>query len=84
VKTVVQPCFWMRTLLTRFADGNLRGLVRLYVDAHTRSCPKCRQAYEALLALRDRFAALRRQPEEGLSQQAWEALQAHIDTQERR
>ena len=54
----VQPCSYMKLLLSSLADGTLTGMVRWFAEQHARGCEHCGQTLENLLVLRSRLRAI--------------------------
>ncbi len=78
----IQPCRHMHHWIQGFADGSLTGFARWYTRLHVSGCPRCREAVQALAALRDRLKALgsnARQKALSLSPERRTALESALD-----
>ena len=54
----LKPCPHMRTLVSAWTDGALRGLPRWYTEAHVKGCPQCQASLPFLRTLRARVGEL--------------------------
>lgn len=54
-KPALQPCRRMETLVSGLCDDTLSGLAYWYTRLHILHCSKCRAAFNALRALRERL-----------------------------
>ena len=75
-----QPCRHMKTLVSAYFDGKLRGLARWYTHLHISGCPRCQAALEALRKLKDRLLQLKAessgQTGTSLSVDRWNRIEA--------
>ncbi len=54
----LKPCAPMRTLVSAWTDGTLRGLPRWFTEAHIKGCPQCQASLPFLRSLKARFGEL--------------------------
>lgn len=54
----LKPCAHMRTLVSAWTDGTLRGLPRWYTEAHIKGCPQCQASLPFLRSLKARFGEM--------------------------
>ena len=54
----LKPCAHMRTLVSAWTDGTLRGLPRWYTEAHLKGCPQCQASLPFLRSLKARVGEL--------------------------
>lgn len=54
----LKPCAHMRTLVSAWTDGTLRGLPRWFTEAHIKGCPQCQASLPFLRSLKARFGEL--------------------------
>lgn len=54
----LKPCAHMRTLVSAWTDGTLRGLPRWYTEAHIKGCPQCQASLPFLRSLKARVGEL--------------------------
>jgi hypothetical protein len=75
------PCWFMKTWVSRLADGSLGGLPLWYARLHVPRCARCRAAYEELRALLLRLRRIDEPPpaasgSPALSPDRWAAVEA--------
>lgn len=71
----LNPCFWMRVLLNGMAEGHSTGLLGWYARRHVDGCPKCREALDALKAMRSRLLGMGDESAT-VSQDVWDQLES--------
>ncbi len=76
--TNVKPCSHMETLVSAWVDGKLTGLARWYTEWHVKNCPQCQSSLPFLRTLHFRLSTLGKDaaPEQQLSKQRWQAVEA--------
>lgn len=71
----INPCWQMRRLVHRLAEGTLAGTLLRYTEYHVRHCTRCRQAVEILRATLDRLRLLKDETPE-LPEDRWVSIEA--------
>jgi hypothetical protein len=71
----INPCWHMRNLVHRFADGTLAGTLLKYTRYHVTTCTRCRQAVEVLKATLNKLRRLR-EPAPELPADRWASIEA--------
>jgi hypothetical protein len=71
----INPCWHMRSLVHRLADGTLAGVLLKYTQYHVHNCTRCRKAVEVLKATLNRLR-LMRQPAPELPTDRWASIEA--------
>jgi hypothetical protein len=71
----IKPCWHMRNLVHRFAEGTLAGAFLKYTKAHLKGCARCRQAVEVLRATLVRLRLLKEKAPE-LPADRWASIEA--------
>ncbi len=71
----IDPCWQMRNLVHRMAEGTLAGTLLKYTTYHVRTCQRCRQAVEILRATLLKLRVLS-EPAPELPDARWAAIEA--------
>lgn len=71
----IDPCWQMRKLVHRFAEGTLAGALLRYTSYHVKHCTRCRQAVEILRATIGRLKVLKEKAPE-LPEDRWASIEA--------
>lgn len=71
----INPCWQMRNLVHRFAEGKLSGMLLRYVSYHVRTCTRCRQAVEVIKATMTKLRSLSDATPE-LPEERWASIEA--------
>lgn len=69
------PCWHMRSLVHRLADGTLAGALLKYTKYHVAHCTRCRQAVEILKSTLSRLRRMR-EPAPVLPTDRWASIEA--------
>lgn len=75
IAPAIKPCWHMRNLVHRFADGTLAGTLLKYTKYHVGSCARCRKAVEVLRATLNQLRLLR-SPAPELPDDRWASIEA--------
>lgn len=79
----MNPCWHMRNLVHRFAEGKVRGVLLSYVKYHVGTCKRCAQAVEVIKATLVKLRGLST-PAPELPDDRWAAIEAAwLDQEER-
>jgi hypothetical protein len=71
----INPCWHMRHLIHRLADGTLTGGLSRYVRYHVKYCKRCQQALDVIRAMLTRLQILNKQ-EPKLPDDRWTSIEA--------
>ncbi|MFI5385436.1 MAG: hypothetical protein ACHQ50_04870 [Fimbriimonadales bacterium] len=71
----INPCWHMRNLVHRLAEGTLAGTLLRYTRHHVARCDRCRQAVEILRATLHRLRLLS-EPKPELPGDRWASIEA--------
>ena len=71
----LNPCWHMRNLVHRMAEGTLAGTLLKYARFHVGSCRRCQQALQILRATLNRLRLLR-EPAPELPAERWASIEA--------
>jgi len=71
----INPCWHMRNLVHRLAEGTLAGAMLKYARYHATHCTRCRQAVEAIRATLGRLRTLKEKAPE-LPADRWASIEA--------
>ncbi|HVT11088.1 MAG TPA: hypothetical protein VHE55_02380 [Fimbriimonadaceae bacterium] len=71
----INPCWQMRRLVHRLAEGSLAGILLKYTTYHVKHCTRCRQAVEILRATLARLKRLKEKAPE-LPEDRWASIEA--------
>lgn len=71
----IDPCPHMRSLVHRFADGSLAGILLKYTRFHVGHCQRCARALNILKATLGRLR-LMKEPAPELPKDRWVAIEA--------
>ena len=74
---ILSPCPYMRSAMERLARGERGCLWLWYAQLHAIRCPRCRKA---LLALKNYFAILKKEPQSGEGAVDWTRLESTLDS----
>lgn len=79
MEKVIKPCSHMSAALNRMARGEKHGLWLAYARQHLKGCPRCQQAFDAIVSLLSLVQEARTAPEpETLDGHRWEAIEQTI------
>ena len=75
IAPAIKPCWHMRNLVQRMAEGSLAGALLSYTKYHLHHCERCRRAVEILRATLNRLRLLREKTPE-LPKERWASIEA--------
>jgi hypothetical protein len=71
----INPCWHMRNLVHRFAEGTLAGALLKYTKYHVHNCKRCKEAVQVLQATLVKLRLLR-EPAPELPEDRWASIEA--------
>ena len=71
----INPCWHMRNLVHRFAEGTLAGILLKYTKYHVGTCARCGQAVQVLKATLTRLRLLK-EPAPELPEERWSSIES--------
>jgi hypothetical protein len=71
----IRPCWHMRGLVNRMAEGSLGGFLLRYTQYHVHHCTRCRKAVQALKGLIARLRSSGKSGPVDLDETRWKSLE---------